>query len=60
MNLRIERTEIMSDYYDGIQCLLIGAKHATEDKYTQIRYVGTTYEVSESTINGEMCTRRLK
>ena len=49
MNLRMKQTETVSDYYDRVQGLLSGAKHAIEDKYTQVHYAGTTHEMSEST-----------
>ena len=50
VNLRMKQTETVSDYYDRVQGLLSGAKHAIEDKYTQVHYAGTPHEISESTI----------
>ena len=50
VNLRMKQTETVSDYYDRLQGLLSGAKHAIEDKYTQVHYAGTPHEISESTI----------
>ena len=46
VNLRMEQTETVSDYYDRVQGLLSGAKHAIENKYTQVHYAGTTHEIS--------------
>ena len=46
----MKQTETISDYYDLLQGLLCGAKHAIKDKYIKIHYASTAHEVSESTI----------
>ena len=46
----MNQTETVRDYHDQVQGLLSGAKHAFEDKYTQIHYAGTAHEINETTI----------
>ena len=50
VNWQMKQTETLSNYYDRVQSLLSGAKHANEYKYRQIHYASVTHEISESTI----------